>query len=84
MFSSRRSSRAGVSRHALYHYFPSKRDLYVAILERASGRFLERVGPDPLLPLAEQLAIGLQAHIQSFVDHPMLAGITAITGVRRE
>ena len=35
-----------------------------------AARFLERVGPDPQLPLAEQLAAGLEAHIQSFVDHP--------------
>ena len=64
------AARAGVSRATLYHYFPSKRDLYVAVFKRASNRFLARVGPDPQLPLAEQLAAGLEAHIQSFVDHP--------------
>jgi AcrR family transcriptional regulator len=65
--------RAGVSRATLYHYYPSKRDLYVAIFERASGRFLTRVSPDPKLSLAQQLAAGLEAHIQSFVDHPFEA-----------
>jgi AcrR family transcriptional regulator len=64
------AARAGVSRGLLYHYYPNKRDLYVAIFKRASNRFLARVSPDPQLPLAEQLAIGLDAHIQSFVDHP--------------
>jgi AcrR family transcriptional regulator len=64
------AARAGVSRATLYHYFPSKRDLYVAILKRAGGRFLARVGTDPRRPLAEQLAAGLEAHIQSLVDHP--------------
>jgi AcrR family transcriptional regulator len=67
------AGRAGVSRALLYHHFPSKRDLYVAIFKRASGRFLARVSPDPELPLAEQLAAGLEAHIQSFVDHPFEA-----------
>jgi AcrR family transcriptional regulator len=67
------AARAGVSRATLYHYFPSKRDLYVAILKRARGRFLARVGPDLQLPLAEQLAVGLEAHIQSLVDHPFEA-----------
>ena len=67
------AARAGVSRGLLYHYFPNKRDLYVAIFTRASNRFLARVSPDPQLPLAEQLAIGLEAHIQSFVDHPFEA-----------
>jgi AcrR family transcriptional regulator len=67
------AARACVSRATLYHYYPSKRDLYVAIFERASSRFLARVSPDPKLPLAEQLAAGLEAHIQSFVDHPFEA-----------
>jgi AcrR family transcriptional regulator len=64
------AARAGVSRATMYHYFPSKRDLYVAILKRARGRFLARLDPDPQLPLAEQLAAGLRAYIQSLVDHP--------------
>lgn len=67
------AARAGVSRATMYHYFPSKRNLYVAILKRASSRFLARADPDPQLPLAEQLAAGLQAHIQSLVDHPFEA-----------
>lgn len=67
------AARAGVSRATLYHYFPSKRDLYVAILERASGRLLARIGPDPQLPLAEQLATGLEDHIQSLLDRPLEA-----------
>jgi AcrR family transcriptional regulator len=67
------AARAGVSRATLYHYYPSKRDLYVAIFKRASNRFLARASPDPQLPLAEQLAAGLDAHIQSFVDHPFEA-----------
>jgi AcrR family transcriptional regulator len=67
------AARAGVSRATMYHYYPTKRDLYVAILKRASGRFLARADRDPQLPLAEQLAAGLQAHIQSLVDHPFEA-----------
>jgi AcrR family transcriptional regulator len=67
------AARADVSRALLYHYYPNKRDLYVAIFKRASTRFLARVSPDPQLPLAEQLAAGLEAHIQSFVDHPFEA-----------
>jgi AcrR family transcriptional regulator len=67
------AARAGVSRALMYHYFLSKRDLYAALFKRASDRFLARVSPDPRLPLAEQLATALQAHIQSFVDHPFEA-----------
>jgi AcrR family transcriptional regulator len=64
---------AVVSRALLYHYFPTKRDLYVAIFQRASDRFLARVSRDQQLPLAEQLATTLDAHIQSVVDHPFEA-----------
>jgi AcrR family transcriptional regulator len=67
------AARAGVSRGLLYHYYPNKRDLYVAVFKRASTRFLARVSPDPDQPLAEQLATALEAHIQSFVDHPFEA-----------
>jgi AcrR family transcriptional regulator len=66
-------ARAGVSRSLLYQYFPSKRDLYVTIFTRASNRLLARANPDPQLPLAEQLATGLEAHIQYFADHPFEA-----------
>ena len=64
---------AGVSRALIYNYFPCKRDLYVAIFQRASDRFLARVSRDQQLPLAEQLATALEAHIQSLVDHPFEA-----------
>jgi AcrR family transcriptional regulator len=67
------AARAGVSRALMYRYFPSKRDLYVAIFKRASHRLLARANPDPRLPLAEQLADGLEAHIQYFADHPFEA-----------
>lgn len=64
---------AGVSRALLYHYFPSKRDFYIAILKRSSHRLLARTNPDPLLPLTEQIASGLESHIQYFADHPFEA-----------
>jgi AcrR family transcriptional regulator len=64
---------AGVSRALMYNYFPSKRELYVAVFQRASNEFLARVSRDQQLPLAEQLATALEAHIQSLVDHPFEA-----------
>jgi AcrR family transcriptional regulator len=67
------AARAGVSRALMYHHFPSKRDFYVAIFKRASNHMLARANPDPRLPLAQQLANGLEAHIQYFADHPFEA-----------
>lgn len=67
------AARAGVSRALMYHHFPSKRGLYIAILQRARNRFVARVSSDPQQPLADLLARGLEAHIQSFIDHPFEA-----------
>jgi AcrR family transcriptional regulator len=67
------AARARVSRATLYHYYPSKREFYVAIFKRASKHKLARANPDPRQPLLEQLATGLEAHIQWFADHPFEA-----------
>jgi AcrR family transcriptional regulator len=74
------AARAGVSRALFYHYYESKRDIYVAMFQRASTQFLARVRFDPQLPLAEQLVVIVDAHIQSFVDHRFEA-ITINRGV---
>ncbi|MFY2858607.1 TetR/AcrR family transcriptional regulator [Mycobacterium sp. THU-M104] len=67
------AARAGVSRALLYHYFSSKRDLYVSIFKRGTNRLLARANHDPQLPLAKQLAAGVESYIQYFADHPFEA-----------
>ena len=56
---------AGVSRGLLYHYFPSKRDFFVAFLSRENESLLAETAPDPTLPPIEQLRGGVVA----FLDH---------------
>ncbi|WP_428339048.1 TetR/AcrR family transcriptional regulator [Mycobacterium sp.] len=68
------AANAGVSRALAYQYFSSKPDIDVALFKRASGRFFARVTPNPELPLAEQLATALEAHIESSVNNPIDAG----------
>jgi AcrR family transcriptional regulator len=63
------AARAGVSRALFYHYYESKRDIYVAMFQRASTRFLARIRFDPELPLTQYLTVVVDAHIQSFIDH---------------
>ncbi|GCB43651.1 TetR/AcrR family transcriptional regulator [Streptomyces sp. NL15-2K] len=54
---------AGVSRGLLYHYFPTKRDFFAAVVERESERMLRMSQPVPGVPVREQLAAGLDAYL---------------------
>ncbi|HET6499753.1 MAG TPA: helix-turn-helix domain-containing protein [Amycolatopsis sp.] len=60
------AAQAGISRALLYRYFPAKRDLFAAIYQRAADRLLAETVLDPALPLAGQVAAGLDAHIDYF------------------
>jgi AcrR family transcriptional regulator len=61
------AAEAGISRALLYRYFPGKRTLFAGVYQRAAERLLDgvRLGPDA--PLEEQIASGLDAHLDYFV-----------------
>jgi AcrR family transcriptional regulator len=61
------ATRAGVSRALLYRHFPAKRDLFEAVYRRAADRLLATTELGPSGPLADQVAAGLDAHIDYFV-----------------
>ena len=44
------AAEAGISRGLLFHYFPTKRDFYIACIEAAGRRILRNTAPDPDLP----------------------------------
>jgi AcrR family transcriptional regulator len=73
---------AGVSRALLYRYFPGKRDLFAAVYRRAADRLLEATTLDATEPLADQVAAGLDAHIDYFAAnrHTVLAANRALSG----
>jgi len=54
---------AGISKPLLYHYFPSKRDLFEAALAQAAEEHLARIRTDPDLPPGEQLMASLDAFL---------------------
>jgi AcrR family transcriptional regulator len=55
---------AGISKALLYHYFPSKHDLFAATLQAAAEEVARRTEPDPALPPAEALANSLDAFLE--------------------
>jgi AcrR family transcriptional regulator len=55
---------AGISKGLLYHYFPSKQDLFLATLQQAAEEVRRRTEPDPALPPAEALAHSLGAFLE--------------------
>jgi AcrR family transcriptional regulator len=61
---------AGISYGLLYHYFPSKRAFFLAIVEDESVKLLQASIPDPKLPPIEQLNAGLEIYIDYAARYP--------------
>ena len=62
---------AGISKGLLYHYFPTKRDLYVAGLQATADDLVARTvgAADPKLPPLERIRAGLDAYLDFVVAH---------------
>jgi len=58
---------AGVSKGLLYHYFPTKRHLYVAALRSAANQLLDETLTDSSTPPEERARRGLDAYV-GFVE----------------
>ena len=58
---------AGVSKGLLYHYFPTKRDFYVATVSEASRQLLELTETPATMPPVERLRGSLEAYLD-YVD----------------
>ncbi|MDO5633069.1 MAG: TetR/AcrR family transcriptional regulator [Paracoccus sp. (in: a-proteobacteria)] len=74
---------AGVSRGTFYKYFPSTRDLMVAISEELGNELMSLVEsvvapiPDP----AHRVALGLRLFIDTAQAFPLFAGFARVTGL---
>ncbi|MFT3856993.1 MAG: TetR/AcrR family transcriptional regulator [Aquabacterium sp.] len=64
------AQQAGVSRGLLYHYFPSKRAFFAAIVQQGYDEILDVTQPDPALSPAEQLRASLEAYFAYVEGHP--------------
>ncbi|WP_329267695.1 TetR/AcrR family transcriptional regulator [Streptomyces sp. NBC_01451] len=60
---------AGVSRGLLYHYFPTKRVFFAAVVERESERMLRMTATVPGVPAREQLDANLDAFLAYVEEH---------------
>lgn len=62
---------AGISKALLYHYFPSKRDFFVATLARGAAELRAAVEPDPDAPPLEALAGSVDAYLAWIDAHAL-------------
>jgi AcrR family transcriptional regulator len=60
---------AGISKGLLYHYFPTKRDFYVATVSEAARELLERTATPPGGDPLERLRTGLDAYLDYVSTH---------------
>jgi AcrR family transcriptional regulator len=63
------AERAGVSRGLLYHYFPTKRDFYVAVTRAAAEEAGEETQPDPALSVPERIRANIDAFLRYAEEH---------------
>ena len=61
---------AGVSKGLVFHYFPTKRDLHVAVLRAAAAELLVELDPDPAMAPEERLRAGLEAFVDFIEQQP--------------
>ncbi len=61
------AARAGISRGLIFHYFPTKRDYYVAVLRVAADQLVRETVSDQEGAPPERLVAGLRAYFR-FVD----------------
>ncbi len=58
------AAEAGISRGLLFHYFPTKRDYYLACIEAAGRRILRNTAPDRTLPAEEQVRMMVRLFVE--------------------
>jgi AcrR family transcriptional regulator len=77
---------AGVSRGLLYHYFPGKRSMYIAVIRAGIDRLIEATTPPEGLSPREQLRYSLDAYISHalYQEHPYQMALRASSTSDRE
>ncbi|WP_067688155.1 TetR/AcrR family transcriptional regulator [Nocardia jejuensis] len=63
------AQQAGISRGLLFHYFPTKQDFHLAIVQHANAALLERTTPDRTLAPYEMLRDSIERYIDYVTDN---------------
>jgi AcrR family transcriptional regulator len=77
---------AGISKGLLYHYFPTKKDFYVATVREAAQQLVDRTSQPREGEPIERLRAGLDAYLDYVVAHqqPYVALLRSGVGVDAE
>jgi AcrR family transcriptional regulator len=60
---------ADVSRGLLYHYYPTKRAFFAALLRREAARMIDLTEPDPTMGVLDQLRAGIDTYLEHCKEH---------------
>jgi len=60
---------ADVSRGLLYHYYPTKRAFFAALLRREASRMIDLTEPDPSLGVLDQMRAGIDVYLEHCKQH---------------
>ena len=60
---------AGISKGLLYHYFPTKRDFYIATVREAATQLLDCTDTSPQMEVADRLTAGIDAWLEYVSEH---------------
>lgn len=63
------AKQAGISRGLLFHYFPTKGDFHLAIIQHANSQLLERTAPDPTLGTYDMLRDSLERYVDYVTEN---------------
>lgn len=63
------AAEAGISRGLLFHYFPTKRDFHVAVVQAAADDLCARTEPGPDVPPGRRVRVSLEAFVDYVSDN---------------
>jgi len=78
------AAQAGISRGLLFHYFPTKHDFLLAVVQHANTDLLDRITPDPTVDVLTMLRDSIRRYIDYVAENrtsyrALLRGPTSVS-----